>query len=376
MSLRGLWGLAFATALVLPASEAVGADSHREQQPGQTEVEGDEPRMDADRPTRAAAHADCGHRVPLWEHVVGKGEHLGGIAGRYGVRQHDLLALNPTITNANLIKVGQAVRVCPEIFPRIRERKVHRVASGETLTKIAAGFGLTVNEVVAMQDGKLTDPNHLRVGDELVVWLDGGFVEAFSAPPPKTKRKHRGGRKRTGGKRAAVSMAMQGSERVHIKRPRLAYGTAKTVGLIQRAVKQYRGRFGRAPKVLIGDISKRGGGKIDPHLSHRRGSDVDVGYVLTGADGKRTRFSGVTTSNLDKARTWALLRGFLDTHEVRYIFMEYTLQKELYEYAQRQGTSKDVLDEIFQYPRGRGKNHGIIRHWRSHRNHFHVRFRR
>jgi len=55
--------------------------------------------------------------------------------------------------------------------------------------------------------------------------------------------------------------------------------------------------------------------------------------------------------------------------------MDYNLQKVLYEYAKKHGTSEDVLDELFQYPRGRGRNHGIVRHWRSHRNHFHVRFK-
>ena len=41
-----------------------------------------------------------------------------------------------------------------------------------------------------------------------------------------------------------------------------------------------------------------------------------------------------------------------------------------------QGVSEDTLDEIFQYPRGRGRPHGLVRHWRGHRGHLHVRFRR
>ena len=375
----GGWALAAASvawpgyAAASPSS-ASNPDSH---EPGSGEEHGDAPLTDADKPTRAPAHADCDHRVPLWEHVVTEGEHLGGIAGRYGVRQRDLLALNPAITDPNLIRIGDQVRVCPEIFPRVRERKEHRVATGETLTAIAGRHGLTVDEVMAMQDGAVTDPNRIHPGDTLVLWVDGGLVEGFRPPPPKPKKKARkGGRKAKSKRRGAkVGVQLEGDDRIHIKRPRLAFGTAKTIRLLEDVVTQYRGQFGRAPKVLIGDISKKGGGKIEPHLSHRTGRDVDVGYVLKGADARRTRFSGVTTDNLDVARTWALVKAFLDTHEVRYIFMDYTLQKVLYEYAEEHGTSADVLDELFQYPRGRGRNHGIVRHWRRHRNHFHVRFR-
>jgi hypothetical protein len=56
--------------------------------------------------------------------------------------------------------------------------------------------------------------------------------------------------------------------------------------------------------------------------------------------------------------------------------MDYRIQKLLYEYAEKKGVNEDTLDELFQYPRGRGRTHGLIRHWRGHSNHFHVRFRK
>ena len=170
-------------------------------------------------------------------------------------------------------------------------------------------------------------------------------------------------------------MQLAADEHVHLKRPHLAWGTSKTIRAIQRALDQYKRHWRGGPKVHIGDISKRGGGALHPHLSHRLGRDVDVGYVLRGEDGHRTRFSGVTRENLDIARTWALVRGFLDTGEVEVIFMDYSLQEQLYEYAERRGVPEDELDELFQYPRGRGRSHGIVRHWKSHQHHFHVSFR-
>ena len=82
-----------------------------------------------------------------------------------------------------------------------------------------------------------------------------------------------------------------------------------------------------------------------------------------------------TRSNLDVARTWALVKAFVDTGNVEVIFMDYGLQQQLYEFAKERGVGDDELDELFQYPRGRGRSHGMIRHWRSHQHHFHVRFR-
>ena len=38
--------------------------------------------------------------------------------------------------------------------------------------------------------------------------------------------------------------------------------------------------------------------------------------------------------------------------------------------------SEGTLEALFQYPRGKGRAYGIIRHWKGHKDHFHVRFRK
>ncbi len=327
------------------------------------------------RGTRGAAHPDCTNGVPMWRHAVQAGETLGLVAGRYGVRRQDLVQLNE-LANPNLIKIGAELRVCPEIAPRQRKQVEHVVAPGETLSGIASRHDLSVRELLIRAEGAgVDDPNRVRVGQKLSFWVDDGLVEAFRPPLPKPKKsKARGSRGGKGRRRARVDVQLEASPAVFVKRPRLAYGTSKTIRLLGRVVKQYKRRHAKGPKVLIGNISAKGGGKLHPHLSHRRGVDIDVGYVLKGAAGKKTRFSGVNSSNFDTAKTWSLVKAFLDTKEVRYIFMDYAHQKTLYEYAKSKGVSDDELDELFQYPRGRGRSYGIIRHWRSHKNHFHVRF--
>ncbi len=160
-----------------------------------------------------------------------------------------------------------------------------------------------------------------------------------------------------------------------VKAPDHAWGTPRTVRLLQEAIRAYA-RGGRGgPKVHVGDISLRGGGVFPPHLSHRHGRDIDIGYVLKGTDADQTRFVVAGRDNLDVARSWALLEALLATGQVHYVFLDYGLQRQFYEHALAEGATPQRLAELFQYPRGEGAPFGVIRHWRGHRNHFHVRFR-
>lgn len=323
-----------------------------------------------DRPTRAPAHADCAYRMPLFEHEVERGEHLGLIAGRYGVHHTELVALNPQIEDPNLIRPGDKVRVCPEIFPRLTKTIEHEVQPGESLGAIATTLGVT-KQVLLDENPDITDPNLIQVGQRLVLHVDGGLVPDFLPPEPKRT----GGKTAKRRKHARVTVALPKTDDVYIKRPTLAFGTDKTIRLMQRAIGQYKKQYRRSPKVLVGDLSRKGGGALKPHLSHRTGRDIDLGYVLKAEKSQRVRFGGVTPETLDVPRTWALLKAFIDTREVVYIFVDYNIQKQLYEYAKGRGVPQRELDALFQYPHGRRRAHGIIRHWRSHRHHFHVRFR-
>lgn len=305
----------------------------------------------------------CDFRTPIHWHEVEAGEHLGLIAGRYGVLSKDLIALNPALAqNPNHIRVGQKLAVCPEIPPREIIELEHTVAPGETFNAIAFANDLTPDELLEMQSGRLRDANKLRVGDRLKLVVVGEILPGFEPEPPQRGRLVNG---RKLPKHPAYT----------IKRDHNVYGTARTIKLIGHVVDSYQRRVPGGPKLRIGDISKDGGGPMTGHLSHQEGRDLDIGLVLQGKLADRLHFSGATPNNIDLRRTWTLVEEFIATGEVRYIFLDYEVQKLLYEYAKQNGVSKQKLDEYFQYPRGIGRNHGIIRHWRGHRNHLHVRFR-
>jgi hypothetical protein len=56
------------------------------------------------------------------------------------------------------------------------------------------------------------------------------------------------------------------------------YGTDRLVRVVLRVVRDYARAHPNAPRVVIGDLSLRGGGPIGAHVSHENGLDVDIYY--------------------------------------------------------------------------------------------------
>jgi hypothetical protein len=61
--------------------------------------------------------------------------------------------------------------------------------------------------------------------------------------------------------------------------PRRLYGNQRTIRAIVRVTEAYRAAHPQAARVVVGDISREGGGPMrDEHVSHQNGLDVDVYY--------------------------------------------------------------------------------------------------
>ena len=56
------------------------------------------------------------------------------------------------------------------------------------------------------------------------------------------------------------------------------YGSAKLIHLLLSITKEFHDAHPGAPRLVIGDISRLGGGPLDQHVSHQNGLDVDVYY--------------------------------------------------------------------------------------------------
>ncbi|MGE5127815.1 MAG: penicillin-insensitive murein endopeptidase [Betaproteobacteria bacterium] len=156
-----------------------------------------------------------------------------------------------------------------------------------------------------------------------------------------------------------------------VRNPLESYGTAETIESLVTAIEAVEARFPGSPRVVIGDISRPDGGRLNRHRSHQAGRDADVGFYY--AAGEAGDFAAARKRDLDLPRTWALVRALITETDVDRIFVDRSLIAVLYAYA-RDEEREDVgwLDDVFGRL-GDGRK-GIIQHERRHKNHMHVRF--
>ncbi len=121
------------------------------------------------------------------------------------------------------------------------------------------------------------------------------------------------------------------------------YGNERTIRAILSAVGGYRNAHPDATRVVIGDISLRDGGRMDQHVSHQNGLDVDVYYPRLD----RYLSAPITASQVDRALTQDLLDRFVAAG-ARTVFVGYATGL-------------------------RGPS-GVVVPYPNHENHMHVRF--
>ena len=161
--------------------------------------------------------------------------------------------------------------------------------------------------------------------------------------------------------------------RFNVLAPWRAYSAQSTIDGLVEAVEQVEALYPGTPALTVGDVSRKGGGRLSPHMSHQNGLDVDIGPFW--ADGEVRPLAAMHPSQMDMDRTWALLEALISNEAVQYIILDYRLQQAFYEYARELPWMDEAyLEMIFQYPRGPKHFEGIIRHWYGHYSHFHVRF--
>jgi LysM repeat protein len=244
----------------------------------------------------------------------------------------------------------------------------HEVGSGDTLYEIAARYDTSVDDIRRRNgiEGHIIRPGQaLRVA----VGKDG---QGRPIPGQSVGAASDG--------KLMAGMQLPEGKGYHRRRPQSAWGTNHAIHHIRRAVSAVRNRLPAIHDVAIGDISARSGGPLGEHKSHQSGRDVDIGlYYRKRPDGYPESFIRATAQTLDLQATWTLLEALATTAHgeagVEIMFLDYELQKLVYEWAQEHGISKHMLGEIFQYPRGESSASGLIRHEPGHDTHVHVRFK-
>lgn len=122
-------------------------------------------------------------------HVVQPGESLRSIAAAYGMTLEELIAVNG-ISNPDLVYVGQVLFVTPlaspaaPVLPAPTSSVVHVVQSGETLFRIATAYGVSVVDLAAANG--ISDPTLIYAGQQLLIPASQAPQAALDLPAPIT----------------------------------------------------------------------------------------------------------------------------------------------------------------------------------------------
>lgn len=161
--------------------------------------------------------------------------------------------------------------------------------------------------------------------------------------------------------------------RLRVHRPR-TYGAVHTINALVQAFETWGSKYPDGPKLRIGEISRRTGGRVPPHSSHRSGRDIDIGYIFHGIDDGEHRWKYMNVRNFDAEKNWALVQALLETDQVQTIYISKKLQKLLHKEAAKH-LDEAQLAALFEYPHTPQSPYATIQHWRGHANHMHVRFK-
>lgn len=148
-----------------------------------------------------------------------------------------------------------------------------------------------------------------------------------------------------------------------VERPNLAYATRETVDALALAFRAVRREFPDSAPGRLSHVTAREGGYLRPHRSHQNGRDADIGFYYKN---DRIPPRGAPREKLmDPARNWALIHALVTETDVQVIFVDRRIQAVLRRYALSIGENARWVSQVFG---------GVVKHARSHRDHFHVRF--
>lgn len=303
-------------------------------------------------------------------HEVLPGELLSQIADRYAVSKNSLMRWNKLDEKHPAYRAGQKLRVLTQLPARVRSKVSCTVRPGDSWSKIAARYKVPQRD---LQYRWNRGSRYLRPGQELVVWVERGEDEesgdgADSLPVIGVPGVAQSVGSPNRGHLVNGIQLPENPALYTIRNPKHSYASSHAIEILQHAIASFREQTKFDRMLLIGDLSTEEGGRFGPHHSHRSGRDVDIALPLRAGSGKR---SSESIAQVDWTATWHLIRAFVATGEIKYIFLSRSRQAALYRAARDAGASKTELEATLQYPRSARTT--IVRHEHGHTSHMHVR---
>ncbi|MGE0790810.1 MAG: penicillin-insensitive murein endopeptidase [Sandaracinaceae bacterium] len=284
-------------------------------------------------------------------YTVRAGDTASHIAERFRVQLTDLIAWNDGL-EPDRIREGQTLRIDNGL-----RRVVYTIQRGDTLASIAAHHEVQLNDIVSWNPR--VRPNRIRAGNALTIYTHVPESRSVSIGTPQH-----------GHLEHARRLPLH-NRAIEVRYPERAYGTDETIRWIVEGFEEIARTHAHTPRVVVHDLSRRNGGELNGHHSHRSGRDADIAYYQRDCR-DACRFHRIGPDQLDVARQWALFSQWLEAGRVEHIFVDQALAEALYRHARESGVSRANLARWFAYPSEHG--HGIIRHHPRHADHFHVRF--
>lgn len=109
-----------------------------------------------------------------------------------------------------------------------------------------------------------------------------------------------------------------------------AWGLPETIACIELVGEIWHARYPEGPRLGIGDISRRRGGRFPPHREHRNGLDIDVRPVHRSAEAR----AWVKLDAYDAARTAEAIELFRQTCTVEVILFNDRKLAKTYDYVE------------------------------------------
>ena len=328
------------------------------------------PRLSAEPPTTSVACTAITH------HVI-PGETLDEVAARYAVDTQQIAADNDLRRDVPLA-VNTPLTLCTRRPNSQPHRQVITVKLGDTLESIARRHLLPVDQL-RRQNPTLREP--LEQGARIDVWTDD-----LTPPniPHLARHEAPDGGISTGSPSegtVANPIRIYETDLFRLRCVTHAYASSHTLQQLESSIARVRNRHNYRGMIMVGDVSRKVGGRYGRHLSHQSGRDVDVWLPIEGGayrrDGKkcnhcRTTWCRPEPEEVDWDATLTLVQSLAATDAVKYIFLDRELHEPLREAARRSGLAPIDIDRLVQ------RRSGIpatVTHIKNHRHHIHVRFK-
>jgi len=286
---------------------------------------------------------------PGWSVVtILPGDTLESVAEKFGVTVTRLREWNE-LDDGNLA-LGRRLRLFSSVRGEERLKMRYRIKEQTTWRKLSNRYELPLRTLLALNKRKRGGV--IKPGRRVTVFI----------------RKSRWNRQFLDG-----GIQLREGPGLKVKHPEWAWGRPVTVRTIEQVARAVAEKF-QGSAIVAGDLSKERGGRFPPHKGHKAGLDADLGLFVIDKQFV-IKFRNLKAEELDVERTWFMLSSFLATGRVERVLMDWRHQRRLYRFAVSQNVAEEQLAEYFQYPAKRWENKGIIRHFKGHRNHIHIRFK-